>query len=310
MRGSRAGRNHAVSRTSTGVPGPDQAGAVGDHVLAEDELLSEPAASAEHLERLRADLAGDLVGGGDDAPPAGLDDAELDGADADAAPVVLGPGRGPGHHRVGPEPGHRDGLRAVFAEPAAEFVERGGAGQQQRVPVGEADDIPVPPELGVHRPSGRIIQVDQAHRAAEIGREPGVTCRSRGGGQHGGAPDGDLQHVCAVPGGGRGDLAAGEAGRRDADRPGERGDHHPGQRGLFALAHEPAVLVDQEPPAVARQAPGLDEGLAQVDGAGRLHRVDVDRGEADARLLIPHPGIIPYAGTADGGGWPDSWSRT
>jgi hypothetical protein len=36
------------------------------------------------------------------------------------------------------------------------------------------------------------------------------------------------------------------------------GDHHTGQRGRFALAHEPAVLTDQEPPAVAGQAPGLD----------------------------------------------------
>ena len=188
---------HAASSTSPGSPARITPGAVGDHVLAEDKLLPEPATPAQHLERLRAAFAGDLVGGGHDASSAGLDHAELDGADADAAPAVLGPGQGSGHYHAGPEPGHRDRLPAVFGEPAAEFVERAGAREQQGVPVGEADDIPVPPVFGIDRPPGRIIQVDQAHPAAEISREPCVTLRSRGGRQHGGAPDGHLQQLRA-----------------------------------------------------------------------------------------------------------------
>ena len=47
--------------------------------------MSEASPLAEHRERLLAALAGDLVGGGDDAPPAGLGHAERDRADADAA---------------------------------------------------------------------------------------------------------------------------------------------------------------------------------------------------------------------------------
>jgi hypothetical protein len=42
---------------------------------------------AEHLERLRADFAGDLVGGGDDPPAAGLDH----GLDHPSRTVVAGP---------------------------------------------------------------------------------------------------------------------------------------------------------------------------------------------------------------------------
>src|SRR5689334_21187717 len=48
-------------------------------------------------------------------------------ADADAAPAVLGPGRRPGHHHVGPEPGHRDRLVTIGGEPVAELTERAGA---------------------------------------------------------------------------------------------------------------------------------------------------------------------------------------
>jgi hypothetical protein len=40
------------------------------------------------------------------------------------------------------------------------------------IPVGEADGIAVPAVLGVDRTPGRIVQVNQAHRAAEVGREP------------------------------------------------------------------------------------------------------------------------------------------
>jgi hypothetical protein len=48
---------------------------------------------------------------------------------------------------------------------------------------------------------------------------------------------------------------------------------------FLALADEPAVAVDHEPPAVAGQAPRLDHGLAEVDGPPGLQRIDVDRRE-------------------------------
>ena len=185
---------------------------VGDHVLAEDELLAEPAAPGEHLERLRAALAGDLIGGGDHAPPAGLSDPERDGADADAAPVVLVPGPRPGHHDVGPEPGHRHGLVAVVSEPLTELRQRAGAGEQQRIAVGEAHHVPVLPVFGVHRAPGRIVQVDQAHRPAEVGREPCVGHRPRFRRHQDRAPDSHLQQFRV--GGGHGDLAAGHAPAR------------------------------------------------------------------------------------------------
>ena len=70
QRGTPAANSRAFQHLD-GIAGPDHAWRVGDHVLAEDELLPEPAAPAEHLERLRAAFAGNLVGGGDDAPPAG-----------------------------------------------------------------------------------------------------------------------------------------------------------------------------------------------------------------------------------------------
>ena len=106
------------------------AGGVGDEVLPEDEVLAEPAAGGEHLQRLRAAYAGGLVGGGDHAPGAGLGDPEEDRADPDPAPPVLGPWLEAGYHRVGPEPVHRHRLVARLGEPLVELVERVGAGEQ------------------------------------------------------------------------------------------------------------------------------------------------------------------------------------
>ena len=84
-----------------GIAGPDHATGVWDQVLAEDELLSEAPALAEHLKRLPAAFAGDLVGGGDDAPPARLGHPERYRADADAEPAVFGPRRAPATTTLG-----------------------------------------------------------------------------------------------------------------------------------------------------------------------------------------------------------------
>src|ERR1039458_4571017 len=94
------------------VANPDGPWSVRDHVLAEDELLAEPAAAAEHGEGLPAALRGGLVDGGDLAASAGLDHAERHAADPDAAPAVLGPRGRAGDHHVRPEPVHRDGRMA------------------------------------------------------------------------------------------------------------------------------------------------------------------------------------------------------
>jgi hypothetical protein len=57
-------------------------------------------------------------------------------------------------------------LLAVRGQPAAELVQRAGAGEQQGVAFGEAGHVPGPPEVGVDGPAGRVVQVDQAHLAA------------------------------------------------------------------------------------------------------------------------------------------------
>jgi hypothetical protein len=109
------------------IANSDGARAVRDHVLAEDQLLAEPPAAAEHSEGLPAALRGRLVDGGDLAASARLGQPERDAADPDAAPAVLGPrGRTVDHH-VRPEPVHRDGRMAVLGEPAAEYRLRGDA---------------------------------------------------------------------------------------------------------------------------------------------------------------------------------------
>src|SRR6202034_1551608 len=64
-------------------------------------------------------------------------------------------------------------------------------------------------------------------------------------------------------------------------RPGRQaGRGHQGQGRLLALADEPPVAVDHEPPAVASPAPRLDHGLAEVDCPPRLQRINMDRREA------------------------------
>ena len=129
---------------------------------------------------------------------------------------------------------------------------------------------------------------------AQIAGEPGVGLGTRGGGQDRLAPDGDAQHLGAaglrrrghaqgrVPGGGHRDRAA-AVGVADGDQ---------GQRRLLALADEPAGRLDQEPAAIARQAPGLDLRLVNVDRAARLHRVDVNRVDAGGRSVAGHHGLL------------------
>ena len=171
------------------------------------------------------------------------------------------------------------GVSARGGQPVAEFAERAGAGEQQRVAVGEADDVPVPPVLRVDRPPGRVVQVDQPHRAAEIGREPGVGLRPRRGGQQRGAPDASPSAAAAPAGG----SAMAKAVRPSADTwmpPGPQVTTTRASEGSSRWLMKRPSRVDQEPPAVPGQAPRLDEGLVEVHGAGRLHRVDVDRGEA------------------------------
>src|ERR1700722_3341107 len=50
--------------------------------------------------------------------------------------------------------GHRRCVAPGAGDPFAELLRRAGVGQQQRVAVGEADDVAVRAVIGVHRPPG------------------------------------------------------------------------------------------------------------------------------------------------------------
>ncbi len=276
------------------VADPDGARSVRDQVLPEDQLLAEPAAPAEQFQGLPAALPGRLIDRGDHAAPARLGHPEGDGADPDPAPAVLGPRAGARDHHTRPEPVHRDRWMAVLGEPAAERLQRAGAGEQQRVAIGEAHPVAGVPVVLIYLPARRIVQVDEADIAAQQTAEPVVGLLARRRGADPGLPDRHRHHLGVVirprhrdlqrrvPGGGQGDRI-GRQRRAPGQliRPGRRvrrGD--PGQRRFLTLADEPAGAVDHEPPAVAGQAPRFHGGLAQIDGAAGLERIDMDRREA------------------------------
>ena len=73
---------------------------------------------------------------------------------------------------------------------------------------------------------------------------------------------------------------AGPAAAGPGPAPPRAGRDETGQGGFLALADEPAVAVNHEPPAVTGQPPRLDHGLAEINGPPGLERIDMDRREA------------------------------
>src|SRR5580692_5436542 len=64
---------------------------------------------------------------------------------------------------------------------------------------------------------------------------------------------------------------------------------------MLALGDELAVRVDQQPAAVARQPPGLDDRLVKIDHPAPLQRVDVNRSEHAAPSVIDRASLPTVA---------------
>jgi hypothetical protein len=78
---------------------------------------------------------------------------------------------------------------ALLREPVAERLQRAGAGQQQRVAIGEAHPVPGVPVVLIHLPARRIVEVNEADIAVQETAEPVVGFFARGRGADPGLPD-------------------------------------------------------------------------------------------------------------------------
>lgn len=88
-----------------------------------------------------AALAGDLVRGRHDAAGAGAAGAKRDRADAQARPRVFGVGGATVDDETGAKAIHRDGFFADGDETVVEVGERGFAGDEEGIAVGEIKEI-------------------------------------------------------------------------------------------------------------------------------------------------------------------------
>ena len=136
-------------------------------------------------DRLLASGRGVRVDHGEHAPGAALRRAEQHGPDPHHPPAVLVEGRRvAGQHEAGPEPHHRQRpllRQRPGRDPLIQLDERCLASQQQRVAVRERDAVRWVAVLGVDRPPGRIVQVDQPHWHAQVLAEPWVRIYGRHG---------------------------------------------------------------------------------------------------------------------------------
>jgi len=101
-------------------------------------------------------------------------------------------------------------MLAVLGQPAAQFAERTGAGEQQRVPVGEADDVAVPPESGIDRTARAALSgwmwIEASRTAAPLAVRPPAPERLMFGSSSAHAdaakPARSAAGAVAIPGGG------------------------------------------------------------------------------------------------------------
>ncbi len=260
-----------------GVANFDRGAMFRNEVLAEHDAAAQVAAEgaqrADGFHRIGAG-GGGRVDGSDDAAVTRFGDAENGGADADAAPGVLGPGGRAGEHEIGAEARHRDRHR----EARVEVGEGCGGGEQHWVAVGEADGFAWAGVGRVYWAGARVGKVGEAALGAQGGAEPGGGFVAGVERRHGVAPD---RYLAAGGRGGRrreaerGVVRRGERNGAGGRRPGVQ----PGHGDDFALREHGAGVIGDQPAPVAGEPARVHAGGSLGFAAQAFDRVDVDFGE-------------------------------